>query len=118
MSTEICKLCEQESTPWFHINGHICDACYYAAKERNKSGWISVKDDLPKSGEWVWIYCGNHPKPVQYYQARLSDPETVAMLLGIKKPLNQTTWFVPWMKRLLEHFEVTHWMRLPEPPHE
>ena len=29
MSMEQCKLCEQEGTPWYFINGHICENCYY-----------------------------------------------------------------------------------------
>jgi len=46
---EVCKLCEKESTPWFHINGHICQDCYYRDK------WISVKDELPIINELVLI---------------------------------------------------------------
>jgi hypothetical protein len=43
MSTEICKLCNQESTPWFHINGHICQDCY------QNSVYIDPNEDLRKA---------------------------------------------------------------------
>jgi hypothetical protein len=32
MSMEICNLCGDESTPWFHIDGHICSNCFYNYK--------------------------------------------------------------------------------------
>lgn len=32
MSIETCKLCGKDSTPWFHINGHICGSCYHNSK--------------------------------------------------------------------------------------
>jgi hypothetical protein len=38
---EECKLCGKDSTPWFHINGHICQDCYY------RDRWINVEEDLP-----------------------------------------------------------------------
>jgi hypothetical protein len=28
---EICRLCNEEATPWFAVKGgHICDDCYYS----------------------------------------------------------------------------------------
>lgn len=66
--------------------------------------WINVKNKLPKMDEWVFIFCGNHPKPVRYYQAKLSNIEN--------------HWFVPFINRLLLPCEVTYWMPLPEPPNE
>lgn len=38
MSTETCKLCHKDCTPWVHINGHICQDCYAKPKE------ISIKN--------------------------------------------------------------------------
>lgn len=51
MSTEDCKLCEKPSTPWFHINGHICQDCYSAAL-----AWIKIKDRLPEKDGRYLVY--------------------------------------------------------------
>lgn len=59
---EQCKLCDQESTPWFHFKGHhLCQDCYL---DLSGNKWISVKEQLPKddkewsllsNGERIWI---------------------------------------------------------------
>jgi len=36
MSMEECQLCKEDSTPWHFIKGHICQDCYYNAKEKKK----------------------------------------------------------------------------------
>jgi hypothetical protein len=42
MSLEPCKLCNQDSTPWVHINGHICEDCYIRPK------WIDFTKQKPE----------------------------------------------------------------------
>lgn len=32
MSMEKCQLCNQDSTPWKYINGHICEDCFKTRK--------------------------------------------------------------------------------------
>lgn len=55
MSMEICHLCKQDSTPWFHINGHICQDCYLNCKGGQ---WISVQDQLPEEHVQVLCFAG------------------------------------------------------------
>lgn len=36
MSEESCQLCQQDSTPWQHVKGHICLDCYEATQKEFK----------------------------------------------------------------------------------
>ncbi len=99
MSMEVCKLCEKESTPWFHINGHICQDCYY------RDRWISVKDDLPehnqfilasdKKGSMMVVRCDIHQNGDIFI-------DYVFMMTDLKRQV----------------IEISHWMPLPAPPTE
>ena len=116
-------LCNKDSTPWFHINGHICQDCYensrnakdpfvtfelakcqkcvnelYEKLENNK--WISVKDQLPDDNTFVKVKM----------RILFISVKTALTALYFKKYFNikgenATRW-------------VTHWMPLPEVPNE
>lgn len=53
---ENCKLCDQECTPWAHINGHICEDCYAQAKQ---SIWIKAADRMPEE-DGRYLVTENH----------------------------------------------------------
>lgn len=101
MSTEICQLCNTESTPWTHINGHICEDCYFNSKNSN---WINVKDKLPEIGEKALILI-NSSEIEMAYRTNEGNKE-----LGI-------VWFYPENNGWTEK-EVTYWMPLPELPND
>ena len=100
MSTEPCKLCNQDSTPWVHINGHICEQCYANTKRlfcKTEPSWIDVKDKLPEAAEPVLVTDG-----LQI---------CIAFLQTEKKRFTQVNTWDDWI-----HESVTHWMPLPETP--
>lgn len=101
MSMELCKLCNQDSTPWFHINGHICEDCYYRDK------WISVKDRFPEKVDQYIIF-KNKQKPIvtiEWY---------CAFNIYSGKKEDKELKFI--YSNYFEDKNVTHWMPLPEPP--
>lgn len=61
-------------------------------------GWISVKDELPKDGEWVLMGSSTH------------DFVETGLCLE-KKFVNPDLNYLP-------RPTVTHWMEMPEPPKE
>lgn len=106
MSTEICKICEEESTPWFHINGHICDACYCAAKERNKSEWISVENEpVPLKKEVLISYPDKDIAKVRAGFIVFPHDQII-------KCVDDDGIYLVWV--LIK--SITHWRPLPEPP--
>lgn len=69
------------------------------------SNWISVKDELPKGGEYVLIY--------------ENGTIQVASLLHISTGVNPfVTTNCECCGCVKEFFDVTHWQPLPEPPKE
>lgn len=119
MSMEECKLCGQDATPWFHINGHICQDCYY------RDRWISVKDKLPEvdnfgleEGEGISdnvliIYsCKDDPSNIKYCRVGHFFISNEGSEWALSEGLT-------WNHYLIDHsklLDVTHWMPLPEPP--
>lgn len=59
-----------------------------------KTKWVSVKDRLPKVGNWYLCY---------------SDGQLEILFLDSANP-------VMWLQSGDWDFSVTHWMPLPEPP--
>ena len=107
MSTENCKLCNQDSTPWVHINGHICEDCYANTKRlwsSDKMSWISVKDKLPDDYNEV-LYCA------------IDNMGTHEIMTGHREKGKWTHCCLFYSTITLpSHISVTHWMPLPEPP--
>lgn len=99
MSLEPCYICCKDSTPWFHIDGHICQDCYENS-QGNK--WISVKDKLPSNKDMVLVY--------QY--DGISWDITVASYRDTTAEPNC------WLFHEGYCNNVTHWMPLPSPPIE
>ena len=98
MSLEPCKLCSKESTPWMHINGHICQDCYENSKGNN---WISVKGRLPDKNNWKVYAVLTNQNDLRKHQIawfQYSD-KTFRLEANPDQPIH-----------------VTHWMELPEPP--
>lgn len=94
MSTEQCKLCGEDGTPYYHINGHICESCYFSSLNKNKK-WISIKEILPeKEGYYLCTYIFDNHR--FYYDL----------------------WFHEDIQRFATIDNITHWMPLPEPPDE
>lgn len=108
MSIEICKICQNESTPYFHVNGHICEDCYYGALENSNHWWRKVEDELPPIETPVLIWT---PKENTIEKAWILLPENRGETYSGAKCF----WFAPdnfgWSEE-----EVTHWMPLPEKP--
>lgn len=97
MSLEECQLCYKKATPWFHINGHICDDCLH------KNTWISVEKYLPAFHERVLIHINAEDCP--------------DIAVGYME--HDGNFYFNEMKEsidceVVEH--ITHWMPLPEPP--
>ena len=119
MSEETCKLCNQDATPWVHINGHICQDCYANSKRlsTNPQYWTDVKDKLPPEEENVILYA---PNEKDFFMP------SCLMCIGYILPKiqrgkdwhgNEIMWFVTFTEN--DGFtkdQVTHWMPLPEPP--
>lgn len=68
----------------------------------NKSGWISVEDRLPD----YWI-------PVLVCMRHRHTPNDGYRDMRIIVRSKEYGW-----ARLEKHYEITHWMNLPEPPKE
>jgi uncharacterized protein DUF551 len=120
MSTETCKICEKECTPWFHINGHICFDCYHSAREESlnkedksmrndfeicKHQWISVDERLPDKNEKVIF----------------TDKENVYVGSILLQSENHRLWVSERELFIFDKYEdkidkITHWMPLPLPP--
>jgi len=100
MSLEPCKLCNQESTPWIHINGHICEDCYANTKrlftKTDKLSWISCNDKLPKNDKEVLIFW-EECITTGYNAGEDGNQYWIDSERGCDLP-------------------VTHWMPFPEPP--
>lgn len=86
MSIEICRLCNEEATPWYAVKGgHICDACYYDIKQDTSISWVSIHKTLPlhkwvllSNGEVIWIgQIDNHLNKQFYCKCCLENLETV-----------------------------------------
>jgi len=110
MSMEICKLCNQDSTPWFHINGHICEDCYHNCRRifKLESKWISVKDSLPErqlQGFRQYIVASFSPVR-EIYHVGVYDwrDNNFYDLAGEIVSMDDGYWI------------VTHWMPLPGAP--
>jgi hypothetical protein len=97
MSLEACELCNQDSTPWVYINGHICEDCYSCAK---RSGWIYVNNDVPFTGQEI-LFCSLGENRV---------PTTFGIYLGDKFSSHR------FYSHDNKSYNATHWMSLPEPP--
>lgn len=104
MSLEICKLCNQDSTPFFHINGHICHDCYVNSQQTLE--WVSVKDRLPNSQDnYICLDTKNNVSLRKFWiKTRYFNYE--------KKIYDKGTFF----SNDLANKYITHWMPLPEPP--
>ena len=107
MSTETCKLCNKDSMPWVHINGHICEQCYANTKRlwsKTETSWISVKDRLPEHEQYVLAAVFNRKMQVTRF-----------ILDG--QPFSEATeYFFMWCDMHAQLPNVTHWMPLPLPP--
>jgi hypothetical protein len=104
MSTEECKICKSESTPWVHINGHVCQDC------ANPMRWISVEEKLPPEGQQVILHLVYPPINKYVYQ-----PSKVFGFLHHGKWLasvGSNDW------PLDDFIKVTHWMEVPEIDYE
>lgn len=102
MSLELCQICNEDSTPWKHINGHVCQDCYY------KDKWISVKNQLPDDRQRVlaWYNCKGVCAIFLFWY---SNNEFNDILYDHKK----------YEKDFIYPTEyVTHWMPLPEAPND
>ena len=110
MSIEICKLCDQESTPWHYVHGHICDSCYhYGRQGLVMNEWISVKDELPKLLEkgcepvLIASYCNErkiyHISAAVFQRGHFYNPAYNEHI-----PIDDPYW------------SITHWMPFPSTP--
>ena len=97
MSLEPCQICKKDSTPWVHINGHICEDCAKPDK------WIHVNDRMPEPNEKVLIY----DTPWETVETAFYCPNNVYKYI----------WFYPDNNGWKEH-EINFWMPLPELPNE
>ena len=101
MSTEECKLCGKDSTPWAMINGHICGDCY------SRDKWISVADRLPKLFKSVLVVITE--KELTHIQ--------LAHLTYVLDSPDKKLWYIgeDWNNDYVSKL-ITHWMPLPQPP--
>lgn len=115
MSIEICKICEQESTPWVYVkelDGHICDRCSSAVdKILEKYKWIIVEDQMPNYEEYVLIAAYIHNDRQIVEKAILMRPD----IRGKNTNDEEYLWYVSDETAYIKN-EVTHWMPLPELP--
>ena len=95
MSIETCKLCNIDSTPWVHINGHICQDCY---ESRKRNEWIMISTEHPPFNKPVLVSDG--------------DSQQIRILMKDKKGIK--LWETDHNGNL--KYSVSHWMLLPEPP--
>lgn len=102
MSLETCQLCNEDCTPWKHINGHICQDCSY------KDKWISTQDQNP-------------PEEVPFLgYLNYSEEDDDKPVKRIKKITVLTS--IPnsvWLRGdnfMYYKITCTHWMPLPEHP--
>lgn len=113
MSTEPCKICHEDSTPYYHINGHICEACYYAAisKVYDRIEWISIKDKYPDENAEVMTYSeGGRIAITIFFHLNLTH-EPMFLLIPDSGNVRDDT--------LIYYLtSVTHWQQLPEPPND
>lgn len=107
MSLEVCKLCNQDSTPWFYIHGHICEQCYANSKRlwcEKEASWIDVKDRFPER--------------LTHIIGLMKDGE-IYIVSQCEWNDECTDWhYIPQDENgSSECFDnLTHWMPLPEPP--
>lgn len=129
MSTEDCKLCGEESTPWYHINGHVCQDCHAISREKNKSHWISVKDELPILENDAGVLLSDNVLICYLRINNLYNKNNTTLYISIgyysifedgtdpewnlTEPLEMDVF--PSDK---PYILVTHWRPLPEPPED
>ena len=77
--------------------------------EQNAPKWLSVKDRLPNVDEKVIVFA------IGKYDGFIGDT-VYAMSMILDRPSGKR-WAVPWQYFDVD-YEITHWMRLPEPPKE
>jgi|SRR5579864_1525639 len=54
MSTETCKLCHKDCTPWVqHSSGHICFDCYFNTKQRSDNDCDEKSKKLPTLKDYM-----------------------------------------------------------------
>lgn len=118
MSTEICQICKEPSTPWLYVKGNICGSCATPDK------WISVNDRLPKHHQVVLIYKDVPTKTgflVAYFidsirmNEELSKTPITNECVNIKE---NPYYFASREQQGFTVKDVTHWMPLPQPPTE
>lgn len=87
---------------------HLIDASKTVSSSETLNNWISVKDRLPKGGEWVLV-------DSYYVVQRIERP-----LIRLKKATNgRITGTYKWKTTFGLYVEdVSFWMPLPEPPEE
>ncbi len=125
MSMENCPICKEDSTPWFHINGHICEACYIGAITRcyESMVWISVKDRLPEHQRIIFVFAKTKNGKNGYGVATFIDSvkmnEELSRTAYSHEQVNvkdHPYYFVSQEVRRHTFNNVSYWMPLPEAP--
>jgi hypothetical protein len=146
MSLEKCELCQEDSTPWKYVKGHICEDCYQCIKKvnncsiskkdlekiypsRNKTEayvypcqhqWISVKDRLPK------IIQFNVSDSVLICYKTKNDENYLRASVGFFSNIDNIEEWTLASPLEIDYFPcdhsdkifVTHWMPLPGAPED
>jgi hypothetical protein len=131
MSLEKCELCQEDSTPWKYVKGHICEDCYQCIKKvnncsiskkdlekiypsRNKTEayvypcqhqWISVKDRLPLYKQCILILLNGTYVTEAIYRGEYEEGLDVFRIELIMEDIEC---------KLGKY--ITHWMPLPDAP--
>lgn len=126
MTLETCKLCNQDTTPWVHVNGHICQDCYANTKRLwsgTESVWIDVRDKLPDHQQIILVFAKTQRGVDGYGVATFVD--SIKMNEELRKTpyanecvdiLKNPYFFCSQEIRQHTFNNVSHWMFLPDAP--
>ena len=76
------------------------------------SEWISVKKKPPKINTWVLVFAYTTDPDID------CDPQIFVAARGLRGGSEDFYDCAHGDGYIAEEFEITHWMPLPEPPHE